>query len=166
MKIKSLRSNLSHTLSRFAAGEDSGLNVLEMRLPSMPDLGLRAKLKASFTAAAAEAHLIEDGVLHMKDADHEIRENFHRDLATCATETGLAIAQDVAAEVTFAVAAFETGEKIAHTPHNKISYRDLAAEFIESITSSTCAAIHSAVNLFHDIESAGQQWEAKHPRIF
>lgn len=158
MKANSLKSTLSRAITEFCTDTSSALY-----LPAMPDFGLRDKFKRAFNAAAAEARLLENGILHMKDADDATRENFRRDLTTCAAETSLMIAEDITAEVTFAVAALECGEKIAHTPHNKIKFRDLAADFCESITSSACAAAHAAVNLFHDVEKAGQQWEATHP---
>ena len=125
--------------------------------------GLKNSAANIFKKAGHEAHLIEEGALHMGDADAQTQTAFRRDIANCAVETGLTIMEEVTFEATLAVAALEAGEKIANTPHDKISAKEVAASFIESVTSSAAAATHAAIDTVHDLERSGEEWEAHHP---
>lgn len=114
--------------------------------------------------AARDLRLTGEGLIHIREASPAIREEAARDLATCAIETGLAVAEDVAFEASLAVAALETAEKIIDRPAEKNDAVTCAAEFAEGLTSSAVAAAHAAANLAGDLEAAGLEWEARRAR--
>ncbi len=125
--------------------------------------GLKNSAANIFKKAGHEAHILEEGALHLGAADEDTKTAFRRDIANCAVETGLTIMEEVTFEATLAVAALEAGEKIANTPPDKISAAEIAASFVESVTSSAAAATHAAFDTIRDLERSGEEWEAHHP---
>jgi len=111
-------------------------------------------------AAGQEASLLYQGALHVGAASDDVKTALRRDITTCAVETGLTIAEEVAIEATLAVAALEAGEKMIHTSAHDRDWGSLAAGFAESVLSSASAAAHAAMDSVHDIERSGQQWQA------
>lgn len=125
-----------------------------------------AGAKTYLQHAGREVHLLGEGLLHIGAAPRDVKTDLKRDSVTCATETGLAIAEDVAAEVTIAVAGVEAIEKAINTPAEKRNLLHLGAEFFESVASSTMAAFHAGANVIHDLERSGEAWEANpHKKI-
>ena len=113
--------------------------------------------------ALEEAALVEEGAVHLRTAPAEIKTDLKRDVATCAVETGLAVAENVSLAANVTVASLETAEKIFHTPRGKRNPLRLMAEFAESVISNAVAAGHAAANIVHDLERAGASWRDGQP---
>lgn len=113
--------------------------------------------------AGGDLRLAGEGLIHISAASPAVKEDLRRDVTACVIDTGLAVAEDVALEVTVAVAALETAEKIVDEP-DKIDVRTCVADFVESVAPDAIAAIHSAANVAADLEMAGLEWESRHRR--
>lgn len=149
---------LRRAFSQVAKGVDSAYHAVSSGLNALWD-----HVAQTASSAWRELRLIETGALHLDAASENTKAAFRRDATTCAVETSLAIAQDVALEATVAIAAIETAEKIVNHNGEKIKPGVLAAEFAESVTSSAAAAIHAGAAVVCDLEISGMEWEAKHP---
>ncbi len=125
---------------------------------------LAQSLLARFHDAARDLRLAGEGLCHIRQASPAVQNRARRDFAACATETGLAVARDIAPEVSLAVTVIQTAEKIADLPPEERDVKTLAIDFAESLAPEAIAAAHSAADLALDLEEAGLEWEARKKR--